>query len=102
VTSALVLIIGAAVPWVVHLAAPRQRLIALAAAIVVIVLFTLFSSINAVLSWQLWVGIAVGIVTVIGAGYFSGSSGGDRHDSGPRRRSRRRLEDAASEQTGEL
>jgi hypothetical protein len=100
VTSALVLIIGAAVPWVVHLAAPRQRLIALAAAIVVIVLFTLFSSINAVLSWQLWVGVAVGIVTVIGAGYFSG--GGDRHASGSRRRSRRRIEDAASEQTGEL
>lgn len=102
-TSALVLIIGAAVPWVVHLAAPRQRLIALAAAIVVIVLFTLFSSINAVLSWQLWVGVAVGVVTVFGAGYFSGGSDRrDRHDPGPRRRSRRGLDDAASEQTGEL
>jgi hypothetical protein len=93
------LIIGAAVPWVVHLAAPRQRLIALAAAIIVIVLFTLFSSVNPVLSWQLWAGLAAGLITVVGAVWFTGRSDGDgyyeREPSG-------HLRESASETTGEI
>jgi membrane protein implicated in regulation of membrane protease activity len=97
-TSALVLIIGAAVPWVVHLAAPRQRLLALAAAIVVIVLFTLFSSVNAVLSWQLWVGLAVGLVSVFIAAWFTSRS--DRDDDYHERPGR--ITESASETTGEL
>jgi hypothetical protein len=98
-TSALVLIIGAAVPWVVHLAAPRQRLIALAAAIVVIVLFTLFSSVNPVLSWQLWAGLAAGLITVIAAVWFTGrTADGDYYE----RESSGRLGESPSETTGEL
>ena len=98
-TSALVLIVGAAVPWVVHLAAPRQRLLALAAAIVVIVLFTLFSSINPVLSWQLWVGLIAGLATVVAAVWFTGRSGDDDYyDSPPAGR----LRESPSETTGEL
>jgi len=98
-TSALVLIVGAAVPWVVHLAAPRQRLIALAAAIIVIVLFTLFSSVNPVLSWQLWVGLAAGLITVVAAVWFTGrAEDDDQYDREPAGR----LRESPSETTGEL
>ena len=98
-TSALVLIVGAAVPWVVHLAAPRQRLLALAAAIVVVVLFTLFSSVNAVLSWQLWAGLGVGLISVLGAVWFAGRSAfdDDDYEDDPRQ-----LAESASETTGEM
>jgi len=99
VTSALVLIIGAAVPWVVHLAAPRQRLIALAAAIIVIVLFTLFSSVNPVFSWQLWAGLAVGLITVFAAVWFTGRS---QDDDSYEREPAGALHESASETTGEI
>jgi len=100
VTSALILIVGAAVPWVVHLAAPRQRLLALAAAIIVIVLFTLFSSMNPVFSWQLWAGLALGLITVVAAARFTARADGDDddhyYDDGPL------LAESPSESTGEL
>ena len=98
-TSALILIVGAAVPWVVHLAAPRQRLLALAAAIVVIVLFTLFSSVNPVFSWQLWAGLAAGLITVVAAAWFTTRAEleDDEYYDAPSR-----VSESPSETTGEL
>lgn len=110
-TTALLVIIGLAVPWVVHLAPPRQRLIALVAILVVLVGFAIFSSVNPILGWPLWAGLIVGIATIFGARSHGGGGrrGDDDYEEEPpapprrvERRPRRSFEDSSVEQTGEI
>ncbi len=64
VSTILLLIIALLAPWVVHLAAPRQRPLALVGVIVVFLLYGIFAE-NPVLRWELWAGLAAGILTVL-------------------------------------
>lgn len=63
-SSILLLIIAIAAPWVVQLAPPRQRPVALVAAIAVLLLFGIFSG-NPITKWQFWVGLIIGIGSII-------------------------------------
>jgi peptidoglycan/LPS O-acetylase OafA/YrhL len=64
VRDILLLVIGLAAPWTVHLASPRQRPLALVAVIAVLLLFGIFAS-NPLASWGLWAGLAVGLASVL-------------------------------------
>lgn len=55
--------IGVLVPWIVHLAPPRHRPVALLACIGLVVLYSVLRE-NAFLGWELWAGLAAGIVSV--------------------------------------
>lgn len=90
-SSILLLIISLAAPWVVQLAPPRQRLIALVAVIAVLLLFGIFSA-NPLAMWQFWIGLIIGIVSVV---LFV-----QMGTRGPRRRSWE--DDEEAEPTGEL
>ena len=63
-SSILLLIIAIAAPWVVQLAPPRQRPVALVAAIAVLLLFGIFSG-HPITKWQFWVGLIIGIGSII-------------------------------------
>lgn len=90
-SSILLLIISIAAPWVVQLAPPRQRLIALVIDIAVLLLFGIFSG-NPLAMWQFWIGLIIGVVSVVL--YTQMGSRGPR---------RRRWEDEEeAEPTGEL
>lgn len=64
-TSLLLLLISAAAPWVVHIAPPRQRLLALVAMVAVFLLFGIFVR-NPLTAWVFWVGLVAGVVSVVG------------------------------------
>lgn len=98
-SAILLFIIAAAAPWVVHLAPPRQRFLALILVLAVFLLYWIFAE-NPLTSWALWAGLAAGIVSVLlAAGALLGRRGRGR---GRRRgRPRSRL-DEASEPTGEI
>lgn len=90
-SSILLLIISLAAPWAVQLAPPRQRLIALVGVIAVLLLYGIFSG-NPLGMWQFWIGLIIGILSVV-LFVNMGSRGG----------SRRRWEDEEeAEPTGEL
>ncbi len=90
-SSILLLVISLAAPWVVQLAPPRQRLIAVVAVIAVLLLFGIFSG-NPLAMWQFWIGVIIGILSVV---LFL--------KMGSRRPRRRRWEDdEEAEPTGEL
>ena len=93
-STILLLIIAAAAPWVVHLAPPRQRALALVGVVAVLLLFGIFAF-NPLLTWQLWAGLAVGVGTV----FLAANAG--RQGRGDWRRRRERLR-GLDEQTGEL
>ncbi len=63
-SSILLLIIAIAAPWVVQLAPPRQRPVALVAAIAVLLLFGIFSG-NPITKWEFWVGLIIGIGSIV-------------------------------------
>ncbi len=90
-SSILLLIISILAPWVVQLAPPRQRLIALVIDIAVLLLFGIFSG-NPLAMWQFWIGLIIGVVSVV---LFVNMSG-----RGPRRR--RWHDEEEAEPTGEL
>ena len=102
VSTILLLIIALLAPWVVHLAAPRQRALALVGVIVVFLLYGIFAE-NPLLRWELWAGLAAGILTVLflaGGGVSSG-----RPRSGGRSRRAPRGDagfDDPNEPTGEI
>lgn len=90
-SSILLLVISLAAPWVVQLAPPRQRLVALVADVAVLLLFGIFSG-NPLGQWQFWVGIVIGILSIV-----------LWLNMGSRTSSRRRWEDEEeAEPTGEL
>jgi hypothetical protein len=99
-SAILLFIIAAAAPWVVHLAPPRQRFLALILVLAVFLLYWIFAQ-NPLTSWALWAGLAAGIVSVLlAAGALLGRRGGGGR--GRRRARRSRIEDASSEPTGEI
>jgi len=71
--SILLLLIGLLSPWVVHLAPPRQRPLGLVAVVAAFLLYAIFVA-NPVLAWQMWAGLAAGIVSILG--YVAISEGG--------------------------
>lgn len=63
-STILLLLIALVAPWAVHLAPPRQRALALVAAIAVLLLYGIFVS-NPLASWALYAGLALGLVSVV-------------------------------------
>ena len=63
-STILLLIIAILAPWVVHLAAPRQRPLALVGVIAVFLLYGIFAE-NPLLRWELWAGLTAGVLTVL-------------------------------------
>lgn len=63
-SSILLLIISLVAPWVVQLSPPRQRLVALVGVIAVLLLFGIFSG-NPLMMWQFWIGLIIGIISVV-------------------------------------
>ncbi|MFP5450586.1 MAG: hypothetical protein ACLGG9_02425 [Thermoleophilia bacterium] len=101
--SVLLLAIGALSPWTVHLAPPKQRPLALVGVVAVFLLYGIFAG-NPLFTWEMWAGLAVGIVSVM---FLAGSMpGGGSHRPGPRRRTSRSRHAAPpaddSGQTGEI
>ena len=96
----LLLLIGLVSPWVVHLAPPRQRPLALVGVVAVLLLFAIFAT-NPILAWQMWAGLAAGVVSILavtamsgGGGLHLGRGGGSRR---PSTRPRRDQEDLTGE-----
>jgi hypothetical protein len=100
VSTILLLVIALLAPWVVHLAAPRQRALALVGVIVVFLLYGIFAE-NPLLKWELWAGLAAGILTVLFLAGGAVSSGRPR-SSGSRRPPRDSGFDDPNEPTGEI
>lgn len=99
-STILLLVIALLAPWVVHLAAPRQRALALVGVIVVFLLYGIFAE-NPVLKWELWAGLAAGVLTVLFLAGGAVSSGRSRQ-GGSRRPSRDSGFDDPNEPTGEI
>ena len=78
----LLLLIAAILPWIVHLAPARQRPLALVGAVAVVMLFGIFVQ-NPLFSWEFWVGLIAGVVSVVGLSAAGGGRGG-RSARGPR------------------
>jgi hypothetical protein len=100
-STILLLVIALIAPWVVHLAAPRQRPLALVGVIAVFLLYGIFAE-NPLTQWEMWAGLAAGILTVLFlAGGAAGGHGGGRT---PRRRRPPRQDpfDDGNEPTGEI
>jgi len=64
VTTIVILIIALLAPWVVHLSPPRQRPLALVCAIGLLLIIGIFLE-NPLASWAFWVGLVVGVVSVV-------------------------------------
>jgi hypothetical protein len=100
-STILLLVIALIAPWVVHLAAPKQRPLALVGVIAVFLLYGIFAE-NPLLRWEMWAGLAAGILTVV----FLAGGGAGGHT--PTRSSRRRRPprqdpfDDGNEPTGEI
>ena len=65
-TALLLLLVAALAPWIVHLAPPRQRPLALVGVVGVFLLFGIFTSANPITAWESWVGLAVGVIAAAG------------------------------------
>lgn len=102
-STIILFIIALALPWVVHIAPPRTRGAALVGGLAVLLLWAIVIE-NPLTTWALWVGLALGIISIVLAGTTGIlGRGGGRSARRPRpRRSRTRLDDAGNEPTGEL
>jgi hypothetical protein len=100
-STILLLVIALIAPWVVHLAAPKQRPLALVGVIAVFLLYGIFAE-NPLLRWEMWAGLAAGILTVMFLA--GGAAGGHGGRSGSRRRRPPRQDpfDEGNEPTGEI
>ena len=100
-STILLLVIALIAPWVVHLAAPKQRPLALVGVVAVFLLYGIFAE-NPLLRWEMWAGLAAGILTVMFlAGGAAGGHGG-RSSSRRRRPPRQDPFDDPNEPTGEI
>lgn len=103
-STILLLIIAILAPWVVHLAAPRQRPLALVGVVIVFLLYGIFAE-NPLVRWEMWAGLAAGVLTVL---FLAGGAAGGGGRSSSHRRGRRppRPEsggfDEGNEPTGEI
>lgn len=96
--TALLLIIAAILPWVVHSAPARHRALALVGAVAVVLLYAIFRA-NPLANWGFWLGLAVGVGSVVLVGRRGSAPGGDRGSIG----SRRHQDDPdGSQPTGEI
>ena len=101
-STILLLVIALIAPWVVHLAAPKQRPLALVGVIAVFLLYGIFAE-NPLLQWEMWAGLAAGILTVMFlAGGAAGGHGGGRSSSRRRRPPRQDPFDDGNEPPGEI
>jgi hypothetical protein len=101
-STILLLVIALIAPWVVHLAAPKQRPLALVGVIAVFLLYGIFAE-NPLLQWEMWAGLAAGILTVMFlAGGAAGGHGGGRSSSRRRRPPRQDPFDDGNEPTGAI
>ncbi|HMN99357.1 MAG TPA: hypothetical protein PKD59_08095 [Miltoncostaeaceae bacterium] len=101
-STILLLVIALIAPWVVHLAAPKQRPLALVGVVAVFLLYGIFAQ-NPLLQWEMWAGLAAGILTVVFlAGGAAGGHGGGRSSSRRRRPPRQDPFDDGNEPTGEI
>jgi hypothetical protein len=100
-STILLLVIALIAPWVVHLAAPKQRPLALVGVIAVFLLYGIFAE-NPLLRWEMWAGLAAGSLTVMFLA--GGAAGGHGGRSGSRRRRPPRQDpfDEGNEPTGEI
>jgi hypothetical protein len=64
VTTILILVVAVLAPWVVHLAPPRQRPLALVCVIGVLLIIGIFLS-NPLVTWEFWLGLIIGIGSVV-------------------------------------
>ncbi len=96
----LLLLIGLVSPWVVHLAPPRQRPLALVGVVAVLLLFAIFVT-NPILAWQMWAGLAAGVVSILAVTAMSGG-GGLHLGRGARRRPSTRARRDHEDLTGEV
>jgi hypothetical protein len=104
VSTILLLVIALLAPWVVHLAAPRQRPLALVGVIVVFLLYGIFAE-NPLLQWEMWAGLAAGVLTVLFLAGGGLPGGGGRSRSGGRSRRQRHnsgFDDEMDEPTGQI
>ena len=90
--SVLLLFVAIAGPWVVHLAPVRQRLMALVGFVGVLLLWLVLES--WIGKWWFWVGLALGIVSVL----FIGR--GEPRDRRPNTRRRRTQPTDMTEEIG--
>lgn len=100
-STILLLVIALVAPWTVHLAHPRQRPLALVGVVAVFLLYGIFVE-NPLMQWEMWAGLAAGVLTVL---FLSGSAGGrgGRANGGSRAdHQRARFEDSGNHPTGEL
>jgi hypothetical protein len=103
-STILLLVISIVAPWTVHLAPPRQRPLALVGVIAVFLLYGIFAE-NPLTQWEMWAGLAAGILTVM---FLAGGAGPSRapRPRPPARprppRSRPRPFEEGNEPTGEL
>ncbi len=104
-STILLLVIAIVAPWTVHLAPPRQRPLALVGVVAVFLLYGIFAE-NPLTRWEMWAGLAAGILTVMFlAGGAAAGRGGRPRSSAPRSRaprSRPRAFEEGNEPTGEL
>ena len=105
-STILLLVIALLAPWVVHLAAPKQRPLALVGVIIVFLLYGIFAE-NPLTQWEMWAGLAAGILTVLflAGGAMHGGGGGKPRGGGRSRRSSRGQQspfDDMDEPTGEI
>lgn len=63
-TFIIILLIAILAPWVVHLAPPRQRPLALVCVIGVLLIVGIFIA-NPLVAWEFWLGLVIGIASVV-------------------------------------
>ena len=101
-STILLLVIAILAPWVVHLAAPKQRPLALVGVVAVFLLYGIFAQ-NPLLQWEMWAGLAAGVLTVL---FLAGGGIGGGRSRSRRPRSRRPRSDSTfdegNEPTGEI
>ncbi len=102
-STILLLVISIVAPWTVHLAPPRQRPLALVGVVAVFLLYGIFAE-NPLTQWEMWAGLAAGVLTVMFLAGGAGSSrGGGRPRSSGRASRRERVSfEEGNEPTGEL
>ena len=103
-STILLLVISIVAPWTVHLAPPRQRPLALVGVIAVFLLYGIFAE-NPLTQWEMWAGLAAGILTVMFLAGGTGAGRGSRTRAPARPRPRRRRPrpfEEGNEPTGEL
>ncbi len=100
-STILLLVIALLAPWVVHLAAPRQRALALVGVVVVFLLYGIFAE-SPVVRWEMWAGLAAGILTVLFLAGGAVASGRSRSSRSRRRPGGGPGFEEGNEPTGEI